>query len=444
MEERKFERKGGNAKMTIYSKNITLGLLAILLCMVVSVSFAGTTVIRVETEGSGVINKDTGQQNLNGAMVWNGSEWVANNTWAHKFFMDTRTGQRLKDYNTQTVNGTSPTGNILNFGQYEVTRNIYGYSKLAANGSGIYTYQAVEYVTHDTATARDLILRSRGTGNGTASPYFDAYIQDEAGTQTTALRGDPVWYTYPMVPSEAVNQTDTTAYRTGDFPSVHAEDVGITFDGYYLDIANGADMGPQGFGKSYHLICNALVNYVTNVTGSYPVKFNLKWMDSSGNLQMISYFPSLVTETFSQTPTPTPTPTVVASPTPSPVVSPSPTPQPSPTEPPTAVELMEFKARATDDGIVILKWKTASEVNNAGFNIYRSKMTDGTYKKVNEKLIPAQGGGSLGASYSFENTPGKGTFYYKLEDVDYNGASAMHGPVKVRVRSAGGEVKRRR
>ena len=105
---------------------------------------------------------------------------------------------------------------------------------------------------------------------------------------------------------------------------------------------------------------------------------------------------------------------------------------------------MEFKARATDDGIVILKWKTASEVNNAGFNIYRSKMTDGTYKKVNEKLIPAQGGGSLGASYRYEDTPGRGAFYYKLEDVDYNGASAMHGPVKVRVRSAGGEVKRRR
>ena len=39
---------------------------------------------------------------------------------------------------------------------------------------------------------------------------------------------------------------------------------------------------------------------------------------------------------------------------------------------------------------------------------------------------------------------GKGTFYYKLEDVDTYGVSAMHGPVKVRVRSAEGEAKRRR
>jgi len=150
--------------------------------------------------------------------------------------------------------------------------------------------------------------------------------------------------------------------------------------------------------------------------------------------------------------TPTPTPTVVASPspeptstyapTPTPVVSPSPI--PSPTESPTAVSLVSFKAKVHGDGSVTLAWETASEVDNAGFNIYRSKMTDGTYKKVNGKLIPAQGNGAFGDSYSFKDTPGRGIFYYKLEDVDYNGTSAMHGPVKVRVRSAEGEAKRRR
>jgi len=39
--------------------------------------------------------------------------------------------------------------------------------------------------------------------------------------------------------------------------------------------------------------------------------------------------------------------------------------------------------------------------------------------------------------------PGEGTFYYKLEDVDANGASTMHGPLKVRVGSVGGEARRR-
>ena len=83
-------------------------------------------------------------------------------------------------------------------------------------------------------------------------------------------------------------------------------------------------------------------------------------------------------------------------------------------------------------------------MDNAGFNIYRSKRTDSTDKKVNGKLIPAQGNGAFGASYSFEDTPGSGTFYYKLEDVDSNGVRTMHGPVKVRVKSEGGEARRRR
>lgn len=121
----------------------------------------------------------------------------------------------------------------------------------------------------------------------------------------------------------------------------------------------------------------------------------------------------------------------------------SPSPIPSPTEPPTAVSLVNFKVKANGDGSVILAWETASEVDNAGFNIYRSKWGDGTYKKVNVKLIPAQGNGAFGDSYSFEDTPGRGTFYYKLEDMDENGVSAMHGPVKVRVRSAEGEARRR-
>jgi len=111
---------------------------------------------------------------------------------------------------------------------------------------------------------------------------------------------------------------------------------------------------------------------------------------------------------------------------------------------PTAITLILFSAEVGEDSSVILTWETATEVDNAGFNIYRSKMSDGTYKKVNGKLIPAEGSGSLGASYSFEDTPGSGAFYYKLEDVDYNATSAMHGPVKVRVRSAGGDVRRRR
>ena len=427
--------------MTIYSKNITLGLLAILLCMVVSVSFAGTTDIRVETEGSGDINKNTGQQNLNGAMVWNGQEWVVNNTWAHKFFVDTSTGNRLKEYTGKdvTVSGASdpatlatwqqyqdamnnyftqvnnynaalaqynidlanwqndpsnypqptpptvPTqpsspamgyGNYYTeetFGNYTITKQGYSYSTPGSpDASATYIYYAVEYVIHDNVTGKDVVLKSRGSGNGTSGGYFNVYIDDDttAGIpkQVTAMRGDPVWFTY--IGSDAQtsksNQSSTQGL-TGYLPGAVTQQSSYSAD-YFLDVNNGSDMG----GKSFEMHC-APVNPKTWTLGgnnSFVTGFELKYMDSSGNLQKITVSPTLVNEVYipfveplpTPTPTPSPTPTVTASPTP--VVSPSP--QPSPTEPPTAVELLYFRAKANDDGSVTLAWETASEVDNAG------------------------------------------------------------------------------
>lgn len=45
--------------------------------------------------------------------------------------------------------------------------------------------------------------------------------------------------------------------------------------------------------------------------------------------------------------------------------------------------------------------------------------------------------------YSYVDEPGIGTFYYKLEDVDYYGVSTLHGPEKVRVKSGSNAVRRR-
>ena len=141
------------------------------------------------------------------------------------------------------------------------------------------------------------------------------------------------------------------------------------------------------------------------------------------------------TPSLSPEPSPTPTvkPTATYVPTPTPEPSPSPTPQPSPTEPPTAIELTEFKARVANGGTVILKWRTATEVDNAGFNIYRAEQRNGSYAQINNTLIPAKGNATSDARYRYEDTPDAGTYYYKLEDVDYNGVSTMHGPVRVRL-----------
>ncbi|MFO0855322.1 MAG: SBBP repeat-containing protein [Planctomycetia bacterium] len=102
---------------------------------------------------------------------------------------------------------------------------------------------------------------------------------------------------------------------------------------------------------------------------------------------------------------------------------------------PTVVELVSFSANGNAEGKVTLRWQTATEIDNAGFNIYRAKRRDGPYKKINTTLIPAQGNATTGASYSYEDTPpAKGAYHYKLEDVDTNSVSTMHGPKKVKVK----------
>jgi len=100
--------------------------------------------------------------------------------------------------------------------------------------------------------------------------------------------------------------------------------------------------------------------------------------------------------------------------------------------PPTAIELISFVAFA-GDGNVGLGWETGTEVDNAGFNLYRASSADGPWTKLNSALIAAQGDAVSGASYSFVDSPGTGTFYYLLEDVDYNGETTLHGPVEATV-----------
>jgi hypothetical protein len=97
---------------------------------------------------------------------------------------------------------------------------------------------------------------------------------------------------------------------------------------------------------------------------------------------------------------------------------------------PTAVTLISFTGQGGSDHVT-LAWETASELDNEGFNIWRSEATDGEYGKINASLIPAQGNADTGASYEYvDGDVVKGvTYYYKLEDVDIHGVSTFHGPV---------------
>ena len=97
---------------------------------------------------------------------------------------------------------------------------------------------------------------------------------------------------------------------------------------------------------------------------------------------------------------------------------------------PTLVDLMTFTAKGLGDH-VLLAWETASEIDNAGFHLWRSQTKDGAYARITQTLIPAKGGPTSGASYTYNDTDvtSPQVWYYKLEDIDNNGISTFHGPV---------------
>ena len=97
---------------------------------------------------------------------------------------------------------------------------------------------------------------------------------------------------------------------------------------------------------------------------------------------------------------------------------------------PTLVELSSLAATPSNQRTTI-HWSTESELDNAGFNLYRSETENGDYAKINTSLIPAKGSSTQGANYEFidNDVKNRKTYYYNLEDIDLNGKSTMHGPV---------------
>jgi hypothetical protein len=97
---------------------------------------------------------------------------------------------------------------------------------------------------------------------------------------------------------------------------------------------------------------------------------------------------------------------------------------------PTLIELISFTATLSNRTVVI-KWTTVSEIDNAGFNLYRAESEHGEYVKINTSLIPAEGSPTRGASYQYvdNNVKNRTIYYYRLEDINLNGVASLHGPV---------------
>jgi len=96
----------------------------------------------------------------------------------------------------------------------------------------------------------------------------------------------------------------------------------------------------------------------------------------------------------------------------------------------TLIALSSFTATPKNKE-VILEWKTESEIDNVGFNLYRATSANGEYVQINGSLFTTQGSSTQVASYEFtdKNVKNRKTYWYKLEDIDLNGVSTFHGPV---------------
>jgi hypothetical protein len=75
-----------------------------------------------------------------------------------------------------------------------------------------------------------------------------------------------------------------------------------------------------------------------------------------------------------------------------------------------------------------ISWETETEVNTAGFNIYRSTDSNGEFKQINEQLVPSKGSSVSGASYTFEDAAVAAgeKYYYQLEDVELDNSREKH------------------
>ncbi|HYF03188.1 MAG TPA: T9SS type A sorting domain-containing protein, partial [Patescibacteria group bacterium] len=97
---------------------------------------------------------------------------------------------------------------------------------------------------------------------------------------------------------------------------------------------------------------------------------------------------------------------------------------------PLPVELVDFSLK-TSVKTVNVSWTTASEVDNAGFEIFRSAGGDNSFKKIASYItdndLRGLGSSAVGKKYSFndENVTA-GEYWYKLVDVAYDGTRKEH------------------
>lgn len=88
---------------------------------------------------------------------------------------------------------------------------------------------------------------------------------------------------------------------------------------------------------------------------------------------------------------------------------------------------------------VVIEWSTATELDTAGFNLYRGETKEGPFVQANTALVPSSPDPLAGGEYEFVDdgvAPGV-TYFYQLEEVEYSGVTQRFDPIQVK---AGGDL----
>jgi hypothetical protein len=78
-----------------------------------------------------------------------------------------------------------------------------------------------------------------------------------------------------------------------------------------------------------------------------------------------------------------------------------------------------------------LRWSTASEVDNFGYDVYRSTSEDGTFERITHDPVAGAGTTDLPQKYSFVDgaiDPHQ-TYYYYVESISFSGVRERFTPV---------------
>lgn len=108
----------------------------------------------------------------------------------------------------------------------------------------------------------------------------------------------------------------------------------------------------------------------------------------------------------------------------------------TPKQPVAEGEASETEERSADAEIAgpysyTIRWATASEVDNFGFNVYRGLEDDGPFTRVNSGIITGAGTSDIPHRYEFvdEEIDPYEVYYYYVESVALDGTTEQFTPV---------------